>query len=82
MGVQRLVNAGKLQQSWDSLPPAHPKVLKGLLGELEGLLGASGKGNLQAPSLELAKSKCVSSLPLLATWWYCLPSAGGDATGL
>ena len=24
----------------------------------------------------------MSSLPLLAAWWYCPPSAGVDATGL
>lgn len=28
------------------------------------------------------ESKCVSSRPLQATWWYCPPSIGGYAMGL
>lgn len=50
--------------------------------EWEGLLGRGGEGDLwahspaqQAPSLRLTV-KCLLSRPLLAMWWYCLPSAG------
>lgn len=59
-----------------------PRSLQGLLGELEGLLGACEKRNLQVPGVGQAKSECVSFRPLLATWRYCMPSAGGYATGL
>ena len=71
----------------------HPKIPAGTalwssVDDLKVPLGGKGAQKsayyspLWRPEPRTGDSKCLSSLPLLATRWYCLPSADVGATGL